>query len=98
MFKFILVASFVAASAYAAVAKEVCHDVQVKQVNCKTVNGERSCWLTYETAQICKQVPDTPGKAAAASHADQVLQSDDETNSSSNNSFQHKKKGTLLIQ
>ena len=98
MFKFILVASFVAATAYSAVAKEVCRDVQVKQINCKTVNGERSCWLSYETAQICKEVPDTPGKAAAASRADQVLQSDDETNSSSNNSFQLMKKGMLLIQ
>ena len=98
MFKFILVASFVAATTCSAVAKEVCRDVKVRQVNCKTVNGEQSCTVSYEDAQICKEVPDSPAKAAAAGRADQILQPDNENNYGSNNNIQFIKKGTLFIQ
>jgi hypothetical protein len=79
MYKIILAAAIVAATGYAAIAREVCHDEQVKQITCTTVNGSQSCTVTYVTAQRCHQEPDNP-KSAAAGRATQTMQSDNETN------------------
>ena len=73
MYKIILAATFIAATSYAALAKEVCHDEQVQQVTCRTVNNKQSCTVSYVTAQRCHQEPDTPGKSAAASRAGRQL-------------------------
>ncbi len=49
-----------------AMAKEVCKEETVAVKNCDTKTGK--CYITYQTAQRCKQVPDTAGtpKAGAA--------------------------------
>jgi len=43
----------------AANAREVCKTVSIPTMNCTPTK----CFVTYTTAQICKQVPDTPPKA-----------------------------------
>ncbi len=80
MYKSILIIAFIAAATSAAVARVVCQDEQVRQINCTTVNGTQSCTVTYVTAQRCHQVPDTPGKAAAAGQSNQILEADDGSN------------------
>jgi hypothetical protein len=49
-----------------AFAKEVCRDVRIVVIECKGSGKDKSCTPRYDTAQVCKQVPDTPagGKAA----------------------------------
>lgn len=74
MFKTLIAATFIVASTYAAVAKEVCHDVTVRQINCKTLSsGKQSCSVSYETAQVCKQVPDKPANSATFTRPNQML-------------------------
>lgn len=74
MYKIIIAATFIAATTFTAVAKEVCRDVTVRQINCKTLSsGKQSCSVSYETAQICKQVPDKPANSAALTHPNQML-------------------------
>lgn len=73
MYKIIIAATFIAATTFAAVAKEVCYDVTVRQINCKTVNGKQSCSVSYEPAQVCKQVPDKPANSAALTRSNQML-------------------------
>jgi hypothetical protein len=46
----------------AANAREVCRTVSIPTMNCTPTK----CFVTYTTAQICKQVPDTPPKATTA--------------------------------
>ena len=41
----------------AANAREVCRTVSIPTMNCGPNNTK--CFVTYTTAQICKQVPDT---------------------------------------
>ncbi|MBZ0262991.1 MAG: hypothetical protein K8F90_20585 [Hyphomicrobiales bacterium] len=73
MYKIIIAATFIAATTYAAVAKEVCYETTVRQINCKTVNGKQSCSVSYEPAQVCRQVPDKPANSAARTRPNQML-------------------------
>jgi hypothetical protein len=70
MNKFVIVAitAMVALNAGApAFAKEVCRDVQVRVIECKPKSGGgQTCTSYFQTAQICKQVPDTPTAGNAA--------------------------------
>lgn len=97
MYKFILAAAFVAATSYAAIAKQVCQDIEVNQINCKTVNGKQSCSLVKVPAQICKEVPDKPASGAAG-RADEVTQFEDGAGGSSNTNLNFKKSNAYFVQ
>jgi hypothetical protein len=49
-----------------AFAKEVCREVKVRTITCTGPAKDQSCKAGWDTAQVCKQVPDSPagGKAA----------------------------------
>jgi hypothetical protein len=98
MNKFILAAAIIAATTCTAIAREVCRNEPVLQVNCTTVNGKKTCSVSHETARVCHQEPDKPGKAAAAGLTDQVFQSDDETYSSPDKNSVQKTKQVLILQ
>jgi hypothetical protein len=72
MYKLAIVAltAMVALNAGApAFAKEVCHEVKVPTLSCKgsSTDKHQTCTPGTQTAQVCKQVPDTTtgGKAAS---------------------------------
>lgn len=98
MYKSILVIAFIATATSAAVAREVCQDEQVRQINCTTVNGQQSCTVTYVTAQRCRQVPDAPGKAAAAGLSNQIMEADDKSNLAPKNGSNLVNKQILMAQ
>jgi hypothetical protein len=65
----VALAAMVALNAGApAFAKEVCHEVKVPTLTCKgsSTDKHQVCTQGSQTAQVCKQVPDTTtgGKAA----------------------------------
>ena len=97
MYKFFLAAAFIAATSYAAVAKQVCQDIEVNQINCKTVNGKQSCSLVKVPAQICKEVPDKPA-SGAATRADEVTQFDNGSGGGSNKNLNFKKNKVFFVQ
>lgn len=97
MYKIILAATFVAATSYSALARQVCEDIEVNQINCKTVNGKQSCSLVKVPAQICKEVPDKPA-SGAASRADEVTQFDNGTGGGSNTNLNFKKNKVFFVQ
>ncbi len=97
MYKIILATTVIAFSSFSAMAREVCHNEQVKQINCSTVNGTEKCTVTYITAQRCHQEPDNP-KSAAAGRATETMQSDNETNWAPEKGSSLKNKQLLLTQ
>ncbi len=98
MYKSILVIAFIAAATSAAVAREVCQDEQVRQINCTTVNGKQNCTVTYVTAQRCHQEPDKPGKAAAAGQSNQIMEADDGSSRAPKNRSNLLNKQILFVQ
>ncbi len=97
MYKIILAAIIFAAASYSAVARQVCEDIEVNQINCKTVNGKQSCSLVKVPAQICREVPDKPA-GGAASRADEVTQFDNGTGGGSNTNLNFKKNKVFFVQ
>src|SRR5438094_4847667 len=59
MSKFIMIGLVTVATLVgaAANAREVCKTVSLPTMNC---GPDGKCFVTYTTAQVCKQVPDTP--------------------------------------